>query len=157
MQLSSLILKGYIITNLSIKAQVPESMEQAAKAIASSTANLTTKVGLAKNDQNQRQWKVSLQVISEATDSSEFCPYRIDIELLGIFEVASNVEESKIQELVSVNAPSLLFGAARELVLLITGRGPLPPVTLPCAVFTDTLKNSKETKKKSNVAHLVRG
>jgi preprotein translocase subunit SecB len=156
MQLSSLILKGYIITNLSIKAQVPESMEQAARAITSSMANLTTRVGLAKNEQNQRNWKVSLQVISEPSDPSEFCPYRIDIELLGIFEVAASVEESKIQELVSVNAPSLLFAAARELVLLITGRGPLPPVTLPCGVFTDILKNP-ETKKKPIKAHLVRG
>lgn len=151
MQLSPLALNGYIITNLSIKAEIPKSFDEAQKA-AASMADVSTKVDLAKNGDNPRQWKVALQVFYHPTAPSHLSPYKIDIELLGFFEVAQSVDEKKINDIVAANAPAVLFGAARELVLLITSRGPMPPVTLPCVTFAGAHQSKSDSKRPSKVA-----
>lgn len=139
MQLSPLILKNYFVTNLSVKACVPNfrTAEEVRKAFEEGTSNMSAKVETAKNDANPRLWKVALVLALGPNEKGHFCPYLIDVELVGFFEVHVSVEESKIQDLVVCNGPSILASAARELILLITGRGPLPPFTLPSVTFVD--------------------
>jgi preprotein translocase subunit SecB len=155
MVLSHLILKNYFITNLSIKANPPpqNSPEEAIKAIAEGGTGMTSKVEVAKNSENNRDWRVSLQLSCRPVEG-KFCLYYIELELLGFFEVHPKYEEKKVEELVLRNAPSLLLGAARELVLLITSRGPIAPFTLPSASFTDLrpVEVKKVTTRSSKVA-----
>jgi preprotein translocase subunit SecB len=153
MQLSPLILKGYIITELSVKAQIPRSSEEARKAIDSATANCATSVQVGKNEDNPRQWKVSLRIAYHPT-AKDFSPYSIDAELLGLFEVDKVVEDDKVQNLVLANAPTILYGAARELILLITGRGPMPAVMLPSGTFVDLIQAAKDTEQQDKSAHV---
>jgi preprotein translocase subunit SecB len=148
MQLSPLILKQHFVTNISVKASVPNfaSTEELVKAMGSGMSNILTKVESAKNEENSRLWKVGLIVSCRPSAGTNFCPYLIDAELLGFFEVHPSVEDSAIEDLVVCNGPAILFGALRELVLLITGRGPMPAFSLPSVSFID---GSKENRKKA--------
>lgn len=63
-------------------------------------------------------------------------PYRVRVALRGLFRVDDGVTDRKIRDaLLSNTAPSILYGAARELVMTLTGRGPHPPLLLPAEVF----------------------
>jgi preprotein translocase subunit SecB len=73
--------------------------------------------------------------------------------LVGFFEVDTGLPEEVIGDVVAANAPAILYSAARELILLVTGRGPFPPFSLPSATFIDETPTSKrrltETKAKA--------
>lgn len=155
MQLSPLSLKGHFVTNLSIKSGVPNfsSVEEAEKALSGSTTNMSSRVETSRNPENSRLWKVTLQLACKPSDNAQICPYLVDVELVGFFEVDQDFEESKIQDLVTCNAPALLFGAARELILLITGRGPFPAFTLPSVTFIDhSALNRRKLEDKASAA-----
>jgi len=151
MQLSPLILKQYFVTNFSFKATIPDvaSQDDLIKLMAGTHSNITTQVETAKNEENNRLWKVVLRVMVRPSEGSTFCPYVIDAELLGFFEVHQSVDESAIVDLVTCNGPAVLFGAARELILFNTGRGPMPPFMLPSVTFID---GSIENRKKAAAA-----
>ena len=142
MILSPLFLKHYFIANLSVKANPDFASFTDAKqfqhAIETAEGNLGAEVEIAKNPENDRDWKVGLK-IHHASSGEKFCAYFIDIELVGFFEMHSSVPSEKVPALVAANAPALLFSAARELVMLITGRGPLPPLCLPSVTFVDAV------------------
>jgi preprotein translocase subunit SecB len=148
MQLSPLILKQYFLISLSVKSAVPDagSSEDLMKLLAETKANISTQIETAKNEENGRLWKVGLRLGVRPSDESGFTPYVIDAELLGFFEVHESIKESLITDLVTCNAPAILFGAAREIILTVTGRGPLPPYLLPSTTFIDA---SEENRRKA--------
>ena len=57
------------------------------------------------------------------------------IRLYGHFSVDQNFPHDKVQEMVGINGPSILYGAAREMVANITARGPHPMISLPSVSF----------------------
>jgi preprotein translocase subunit SecB len=138
-KLSPLILRTYFVTELSVKANVAAAPEQ----IVDGRSNIGTKVETARSDDNPRLWKVSLRIDCNEAEGS-FCPYYVKAELVGVFEVHPEVNESTIGDLVSSNGPAILYGAARELILLVTGRGPLPPFLLPSATFIDHAPSARK-------------
>ena len=153
MQLSPLILKQYFLTSFSIKAAIPDvaSQDDMVKLMAGSHSNITTQVETAKNEDNSRLWKVVLKLMVRPSEGSTFCPYVIDAELLGFFEVHQDVDESAIIDIVTCNGPAILFGAARELILFNTGRGPMPPFMLPSVTFIDqSIENRKKAASKNS-------
>src|SRR5665213_1963633 len=146
MQLSPLILKTYWVTNISVKAAVPSfsSPQEAAQMLAAAKTDFSTKVQVAKSNEDPCIWKVTLQLGCRPSENSSICPYVVDAELVGFFEVDKSVDESKIDDLVACNGHAVLLGAARELILLITGRGPLPPFTIPSATFVDMCPSNRK-------------
>jgi preprotein translocase subunit SecB len=158
MQLSPLILKQHFVTNISVKATVPNfsSQDNLVKMLSACRSNITTKVEAAKNEENPRLWKVVLILECRPTADSPFCPYLVDIELLGFFEVHQSVAESAVEDLVRCNGPAVLFGSAREIVLLITGRGPNPPFILPSVTFIDGSKENRKRAEEAQSRHLVK-
>ena len=145
MNLSPLQLKKYFLTELVVKAIPPNPA--ASLPAASGGMRLTTKVHHAQNKANIRDWRVGLH-ISCQPDGRGNCPYLIEMELLGFFEVSPAIKEEHIKTLVMANAPALLYGAAREMVLQITGRGPNGPFMLPAATFIDEVSTQNQ-----NAAH----
>lgn len=87
----------------------------------------------AQNKTNPREWLVSLGVHIEGKDAQ--APYFGHVEYVGIFSVAEDYPEKKMGRLVAITAPSILYGAVRELVAFLTGRGPHRPVMLPTVSF----------------------
>jgi preprotein translocase subunit SecB len=132
-------LKNYFVTKLLVKANELADPAQ----LQNTEASLTTKLQTAKNTQDDRQWKVALN-ISCCPAEKKFAPYHIEAELVGFFEAEKTVPEDNIADLITANAPAILYSAARELILLITGRGPFPPFSLPSATFIDETPSSKK-------------
>ena len=69
--------------------------------------------------------------------------YSGEIHAVGIFRVVSQFPEEKAAELVEVHGSSLLFAAIREILLLITSRGPWPPVALSSFSFLKPKEKAK--------------
>jgi preprotein translocase subunit SecB len=146
---SPLKIKNYFVTNLSVKAN---PVEDGAKPLLEGGVNTVTKVETAQHAENKRDWKVALQVNCSPAEKN-LCAYLITVELIGFFEVDKALSDDKIEDVVAANAPAILYSAARELILLATGRGPFPPFALPSATFIDETpsakKNLEEAKKKA--------
>jgi len=141
---SPLHLKTYVFTKLSVTADSPH---EGAKRDAAMTTH--TKVETARNNTDKNNWRVGLQ-ISCVPAEKDAVSYRIEAELIGIFQMDGDFPEEKAVDIVSANAPSVLYSAAREMILLITGRGPFRPFCLPSVTFIDhapsVRKKSEETK-----------
>jgi preprotein translocase subunit SecB len=135
---SPLKVKNYFVTGLSVKATPVMEGTQVPLA---GDVNVTTKVEAAQRADNKRDWKVALQLNCEPADKNAGA-YVVAMELIGFFEVDSELSEDRIGDVVAANAPAILYSAARELILLITGRGPFPPLSLPSATFIDETPTS---------------
>ena len=88
-------------------------------------------------------------------------PFAFKIVMVGLFEVMKEFFESqgteKTEQLVNVNGPALLYSAARELLALVSGRGPyvdgnmnvlLPSITFLNFKLMKPVKEPKQTKAK---------
>jgi preprotein translocase subunit SecB len=64
-------------------------------------------------------------------------PYFFRITLEGYFQICPSYPTERIEILFHANAPGLLYGAAREILASITGRGPFPAIVLPSISFLD--------------------
>jgi preprotein translocase subunit SecB len=124
-----LAIKEYYITNLSIRANtLPKQKIQG-------EGEIQAKAFSARNKDNDKLWRVALNV-SCAPAEGKFYPYFIEVEAVGFFEVEDDITSDKAEIIVSNWGPTLLYGAIRELVMLITSRGPNPRVVLPSFSFT---------------------
>ena len=97
----------------------------------------TTRLEFLQREENPRQWYVELGLTVEE-DEQRGCPaYSLDLQVVGVFTVVDTYPAAKREGMVRVNAPALLYGAAREMVAHVTGRGPYQPVVLPAVTFID--------------------
>jgi preprotein translocase subunit SecB len=102
---------------------------------------IDTKVGLGQHSDDPNRWMVTLEVKTKSTNDKPI-PYKMDLEVVGFFRVESDVEKGKAPLLVQANGAAILYSAALEFLLTVTGRGPWPPITLPT---TNNLDKRKET------------
>jgi preprotein translocase subunit SecB len=100
---------------------------------------VATKVELLQHREDPRRWQVILNVKTEAPEGQTI-PYKVDLQAVGFFAVASEVEEARRPKLVHANGAAILYSSAREFLLTITGRGPWPPVYLPTTNFLGHIK-----------------
>jgi len=136
---SPLRIKNYFVTSFSVKAN---PAEDGAKTPLEDGVNIVTKVETAQHADNKRDWKVALQVDCSPVEKN-VCAYIVAVELVGFFEIDKELPEDRIADVVAANAPAILYSAAREIILLMTGRGPFPPFALPSATFIDETPSSK--------------
>lgn len=77
-------------------------------------------------------------------------PFAFKIVMVGFFEVMKEFFESqgseKTDQLVNVNGPALLYSAARELLALVSGRGPYTEENLNVLLPSITFLNFKPMK-----------
>lgn len=148
MKRSPLLLKNYFVTELAIKAN---PVAEGEPLLSEGEATTQTKVETAQRADDKRQWRVALKINSTPAEKNS-CSYTATVDLLGFFEVDKSFPEEKIGDIVSSNAPALLYSAARELILLVTGRGPFPPLSLPCSTFIDETPSAKKRAEESKKA-----
>ena len=74
-------------------------------------------------------------VIKQDSSAGKNLPYAYELHMVGFIEVCPNFPEDRIQRAVETNGPSMLFGAAREILRATTGRGPYGPVLIPSTTF----------------------
>ena len=73
---------------------------------------------------------VVFQVFNE-DEEAEACPYILDIEARALFEMRPMDDEEMRDSLVRVNGASMMIGAIREQITLLTSRSIYGPLTIP--------------------------
>lgn len=76
-------------------------------------------------------------------------PYKIALQIVGIFAINPEPMPTNLERLITVNGASILYSAARELVLLLTGRGPWSPLQLPTINFHSAIPENQEKASKT--------
>ena len=133
-------LETYYFTKVAVSADpcYEPQEEGAAPAI-----TIDTDVGLGQHSDDPDRWMVTLGGHAKSPDEKPI-PYKIDLEVVGFFRVEPDVDKEKAPLLIQANGAAILYSAAREYILTITGRGPWPPMLLPTTNF---LGLGKATKK----------
>lgn len=98
-----------------------------------------------------RMFAVHLTIQQEALPGKNL-PYAYELEMSGQVLVHPNFPLENVRQAVETNGPSLLFGAAREILRAATAFGPYGPILIPSVTFfrPPPLKSpaSKAPKKK---------
>lgn len=103
-----------------------------------------THLEISRHPEDPTLWMLALDVRCEVQEPDEpgphpTLPYTVDLRIHGIFSVPRSDEEpSVVARRVGIHGASLLYSAAREHVLLVTGRGPWGPFQLPTVSFRGT-------------------
>ena len=98
--------------------------------------NVKAAPSFSRHDKDGLRWQVGLEIhFSGANDKPS--PYDGMIKVAGWFRVAETMPEEKLLRLVAVNAPSILYSTAREVIAGLTARGVNGLFLLPSVSFVD--------------------
>lgn len=100
------------------------------------SVNIQARTGIAAVEEPTR-WKVDLDVDVRGEEGQPPPPYLVGISLSGIVRITAQLEGEAGRKLAFVNGLSMLYSAARETILLLTGRYPAGPWVLPTLSFVD--------------------
>lgn len=93
----------------------------------------------ARHNENPLKWSVKLSVEFKSAETKS-APYEGRVQCEGYFTVVNSEQpEDRQRKLVAVNAPTILYSMAREMVASITGRGRHGKFLLPSVSFIDQL------------------
>lgn len=96
-----------------------------------------------RHPDNPLQWYFRLAVRLE--DKEGRFPYKFLIRLTGFFEVTDDCKAEMIEPLALINAPSILYASAREILAGVSARSRFFSVFLPSLrFFAPTLENKVE-------------
>lgn len=123
---SPLQLERHFFTKVKVDAN------PAGKVGAANVLNCEVELAIAEGDPKRFQVILRLKLLSPA--GMEAC-YTGEIHAVGLFRVVDEWPEAERSKLVEVNGAALLYGAIRELLLVITTRGPWPPILLNSVTF----------------------
>ena len=99
------------------------------------------------DDSRERSFGLELVIKQEQIEEKNL-PYAYELRMVGFIEVLPpKLSEEKMRRLVEINGPSMLFGAAREIVRAATGRGPYGHVLIPSTTFYKPPEMPKAKKK----------
>jgi preprotein translocase subunit SecB len=105
---------------------------------------LTTKCNFMWHKDDPARWIVVLDVVQSKGAEKGGPDYNIDIQIAGFFTVEKEYPQDKASQMVRANGPALLYGAVREMVTLLTSRGPFDPVQLPSVTFVDESRSATD-------------
>ena len=91
---------------------------------------------------------VRLGVRKGADTKDSKCLYVFEVEICGIFSADPALfakDPAKAMSYIRVNGTSMLLASAREMVAVLTSRGPFPTYTIPALSFLH-LANQKNAK-----------
>jgi preprotein translocase subunit SecB len=137
MQQSRLRLEHYNLMHLHIEpvidAESPELGSYADFAKAAFSSNIQFNPVELPNGESR--YTVDLTLVAGPQEGQSNFPYRLKIQLLGIFD-GRELPAEKRESLVAANGASMLYGIAREMLLGLTFRSVGGPVMLPTVEFS---------------------
>ena len=132
MKLAPLQLTDYFVVSLRVEARVDYDP---GKDQDLDVANLQVTEKCARsNGEHPNRFSIDLVIKQEALEGKNL-PYAYELHMVGFIEVRPGFPEDHLQRAVETNGPSMLFGAAREILRSATGRGPYGPVLIPSTTF----------------------
>src|SRR3989344_3868280 len=108
-------------------------------------------VGLLGSKDEPRRFQLTLD-IGGVSAKDKPLPYKIEITAVAFISVDHELNHPDIERLVQVNGASMLYSSARELVLMVTGRGPWNAFQLPTINFHGVIPPSAEVKEATKKA-----
>jgi len=132
MKLSPIQLLDYHVTSLTVEASVsfqcdkPMDLDPADLHVSASVRLL--------NDGDDPRWAVTLSLRHEPVEGKNI-PYRLVVQRAGLVSTVMKKINDGVKHAVEVNGPSMLFGAAREILREATARGPHGSIIIPSASF----------------------
>lgn len=125
-------------TPLRLKLAYPEVVSVATDVDGNPEADydVSCKLEIGQNQADSRMWRICLGV-KFGGKPPDAPPHRGEVRYVGFFAVESDVADEKMERVIAVTAPSILYSSIREFLALLTGRGPMPCVMLPVVSFMD--------------------
>ena len=90
-----------------------------------------------------RHWSVLLKIGFGGTEETPTAPVAGHAEIEGFFVVNESFPEEKIEQLVTTNGASILFGSLREMIAGLSGRTSNGTFLLPSVSFYQAPTTSK--------------
>lgn len=146
MNVAPLQLKHYFLTEFRITAR---RKFKAKEGWGYSVQNLDSDVKCLKHAKEARKWRVALR-LRYSSKPDENVPYDFSITIIGLFEVLEKWPRAKAKTLVCINAPAMLYSAAREIIAMISGRGPWSAILLPSMNFMPAPKRNRGTRQRTH-------
>lgn len=143
-------LNEYFVAESFFRAQVGYAESELEENFRLTPSHLKIEVSLGEHAENPHNHLCQLSVSLE-DETEEAFPFVFKIVLLGFFDIDDNCSPEEAELLLKTNAPSVLYSAAREFLLLTTGRSMFPPVMLPTVTFLPK-KEEKTVKKPKQLA-----
>jgi len=84
--------------------------------------------------EDRRNWEVTLRLAFNPPPERN-SPCTFVIEVTGSIQVDASVKDENVERFVNINGVSLVFGATREIVRLITSYGVSKPILIPTVTF----------------------
>lgn len=135
MQLSPLQLEDYLLKDLRFTLNSP-LLEVPDPSVKYDSVGIEVNAETEMRADDPLAWRC--EVIIRTKDVSEGnYPYSFQLIYVGFFRVVKDFPADRIQQMVKVNGPALLYGAAREAIMYLTGRGRYPAVLLPSITFLE--------------------
>lgn len=170
MRPSPILIEGYYVKELSFAAKLPEAKPldllmqpgahvQSAAPIEFGDFAMQSDLKAGKSKEDPLRFRFELLIETNKNTPEKF-PYKFRIVIIGHFRLDESFSNQRSAEeaeaSVRVNAPAILYAAARELMAVVTGRNPLPALVLPSITFIplpeDETNLSPKTLPKANKA-----
>ena len=125
---------------------------------------------IALNDAEYPHYHMAMTIRQDLVPGKNI-PYSYELRMVGRICASPDFPAEKLQRAVEVNGPSMLFGAAREILRAATGHGPYGQVLIPSTTFfkpvasrtttepaktTSTTAPAKKTPDKKTVEKITR-
>lgn len=143
---SPLQLERYYIKELSCSVK-DNFIDQQGLMTPPASPRLTANVSETQLGEDERRWRFELMVSSTEDAASEF-PYELRVVLVGFFKVHEDYPEPRVNNLARVNGPAVLYSAAREALVMLTGRTGYPALVLPTIYFSPPVHTEAEAAPK---------
>ena len=122
-------LESYSFTDLELHA----NSEYAEAGNAPPTYALTVEPVVAEDEQDGG-WSVVLSIHTEPEQGTTG-PYQAQVNMVGRFRVSKDYPSERARDLVQITGSSILYSAAREMLLLLSSRTVWGPMQLPTVSF----------------------
>lgn len=94
-------------------------------------------------------WWVAVGFTATNENAEVLCPYLIEVQAIGAFQISTDVEEKNRERIVYENGAALVYGAIRDMVSSITSRSIPGHVMLPTPTFIGTFEEFVANKEKA--------
>jgi preprotein translocase subunit SecB len=132
MQASPLSLEVYYLKELHFA--VNENPREDSSITGYDEIDINIEVETVRHVDNPLKWKCELKVESK-NDPQLNLPYSFIITYIGFFQVSEEFPSEHVELLARTNGPGILYSAAREMMISLTGRGVFPATLLPVVTF----------------------
>jgi preprotein translocase subunit SecB len=130
MQLSPLSLESYYLKELHFAVNDQKPI----KGAEFDNLEIGVKAETQIDENNPLRWSCELTIESKR-DPDSYLPYAFVVIYVGIFQVSEKFPSERVELLAKTNGPAVLYSAAREMMVSLTGRGVFPPLLLPSITF----------------------